>query len=157
MDAIERELHGRGRILRPRVTKSREFPSAGRICVPRDVYPATPHETRRAIPKQSSRESQNPSSETLIAMNKLRFSVRMLLGSQQTPSRGDFTTLPHGILPGRRSAKRRRRGIPINALPMIGLSIPNKRRHPEFLPIRVERDLRPFALVRTIFLSGRPH
>ena len=63
----------RGRISRPRVAKSRKSPSSGRICVPRDAYPATHMKCRRTIPIQSSLDSRNPSSETIIVSSKLHF------------------------------------------------------------------------------------
>ena len=99
----KRAFLGRGRISRPRVAKSRESPSSGRICVPRDAYPATPHETRRATPKQSSQDLQNARSENLIATSELHFRARMPLGNPQIPSEGDFATLPRDILPGGKS------------------------------------------------------
>ena len=69
----KRAFLGRGRISRPRVAKSRKSPSSGRICVPRDAYPATHMKCRRTIPIQSSLDSRNPSSETIIVSSKLHF------------------------------------------------------------------------------------
>ena len=88
-----------------------------------------PSQSTTTIPERSSRDLQNPSSGTLVATSELHFQVRMTLGNPQTPFEGDFATLPRDILPGRRSAKRRRhrkgsegfkegRGIRVRQLPI---------------------------------------
>lgn len=75
--------------MRPRVVESCNSPSPGRICVPRDTYPATPAKRNEPSPNNRVEIRKTPVQKPLLQPTNHAFGCRMPLRSPN-PTRRQF-------------------------------------------------------------------